>query len=111
MKRMAQYINTILHQEPKTLNEMSKIMDVSSLTNEQFLDNLQKCKVVARTSKEWLQFVLSETEKKISLLDKASKQTIVIIKKVESNNEFFEKERNNWVKVVLWIEEIQGFGL
>ena len=39
------------------------------------------------------------------------KETVVIVKKVESNNECFEKEINNWVNVVLWIEEIQGFGL
>ena len=41
----------------------------------------------------------------------ASKETNAIINKVESNNEGYKKERNNWVKIVLWIEEIQGFGL
>ena len=58
-----------------------------------------------------MQFILNETKKQIRLLDKDSKETTIVIKKVESNNEGFEKERNNWVKMVLWIEEIQGFGL
>ena len=49
--------------------------------------------------------------KEISLLNKASKEISAIIKKVESNNEGYEKERNNWVKVVLQIEEIEGFKL
>lgn len=80
---------------------MSIIVDVSSSANQQFLDNLQKCKAVAKVSEEWLQFVLRKIVKQISLLDKASKETTTIIKKVESNNEGFEKERKNWVKVAL----------
>lgn len=106
MKSMAQYINAILHPKPEPLNEMSAMVDVSSSTNQQFLDNLQKCKVVAKTSEEWLQYILKKNEEQIRLLDKASKETIVTVKKVESNNEGFQKERSNWVKVVLWIEEI-----
>lgn len=107
---MTQYINVMLHPEPKPLNEMLAMVDVSSSTNQQFLDNLQKYKVVAKMNEEWLQLILKETEQQIRLLDKASKETIVMTKKVESNNKGFEKERNNWVKVVLWTEEIQRFG-
>ena len=47
----------------------------------------------------------------MNLLDKASKETTAITKKVESSNKGYEKERNNWEKVVLWLEDIQGFGL
>ena len=111
MRSRAQYINAILHPKPKPLNQMSTTMDVFCLANQEFINKLQKCKVVARTSKEWFQFVLSETMKQISLLDKDSKETTSIIKKVKSNNEGFEKERNNWIKLVLQIEEIQRFGL
>ena len=81
------------------------MVDVSSSTNQQFLDNLQKCKAIAKMSKEWLHFILKETEKQIIILDNASKETVAIIKKVESNNEGFEKERNNWVKVVLGLKK------
>ena len=106
-KSMAQYINVIPHPKPKPLSEMSAIVDVTSTTNQQFLDNLQKCKAIAKMAEEWLQYVLSETMKQVNLLDKASKETIVIIKKVESSNEGYEKERNNWAKLVLWLEDIQ----
>ena len=111
MRNMAQYINAILHLEPKPLNEMSSSMDVMSIANQQFLDNLHKCKAIAKTTEEWLQYVLSETVKQVNLLDKASKETAAIIKKVELSYEGYEKERNNLKKVVLWIEDIQGFGL
>ena len=62
IKNMAQYINAILHPEPKPLNEMSALVDVSSSANLQFLDNLQKCKAIAKTSKEWLQYILKKIE-------------------------------------------------
>ena len=32
-------------------------------------------------------------------------------KKVEMSNEGYEKERNNWMKVVIWLEDFQEFGL
>ena len=34
IKRMAQYINAILHPEAKPISEMSVVVDVSSLTNQ-----------------------------------------------------------------------------
>ena len=27
------------------------------------------------------------------------------------SNEGYEKERNNWAKVVMWLEDVQEFGL
>ena len=54
MKNMAQYINAILHPEPKPINEMSAIVDVTSTTNQQFLDNLQKCKAVTKIVEKWM---------------------------------------------------------
>ncbi len=90
IKNMAQYINAILHLEPNLLNQMSALVDVLSSTNQQFLDNLLKCKVVAKTFKEWLQYILKKIEEQIRLLEKATKETIIIPKKVESSNESFE---------------------
>ncbi len=40
MKSMAQYINAILHPEPKPVNEILGIVDVTSIINQQFLDHL-----------------------------------------------------------------------
>lgn len=34
-----------------------------------------------------------------------------MLKKVEASNEGYEKERNNWMKVVISLEEVQEFGL
>ena len=78
---MAQNINAILHPEAKTINEMSAMVDVTSMTNQQFLDNLQKCKTIAKTTEEWVQGVLDNTMKKINLLDRASKEAFTITKK------------------------------
>ena len=111
IKNMAQYINDILHPEAKPINEMSAIVDVTSTSNQQLLDNLQKCKVIAKTIEEWVQGVLDDTIKKINLLDKASKDIFSITKRVELSNEGYEKERNNWAKVMMWLEDIQEFGL
>lgn len=49
--------------------------------------------------------------KQINLLDKALKEDFSITKKVQLIHEGYEKERNNWAKVVLWLEDIQEFGL
>lgn len=54
IKNMEHNINAILHPEAKPINEMSAMVDVTSMTNQQFLDNLQKCKVVAKTTEEWM---------------------------------------------------------
>ena len=54
IKNMAQYINAILHPEAKPINEISSMVDVTSMTNQKFLDNLQKCKVVAMKTEEWV---------------------------------------------------------
>ena len=40
MMRMVQYINAILHLEPKPLSDMFSIMDITSSSNQHFLDNL-----------------------------------------------------------------------
>ena len=42
IKNMAQYINVILHPKAKPISEMSTIIDVSSMTNQQSLENLHK---------------------------------------------------------------------
>ena len=34
-----------------------------------------------------------------------------ISKKVETSNDGYEKERNNWSKIVIWLEDVQEFGL
>ena len=107
---MAQYINAILHLEAKWISEMSAIIDVSFVTNRQSLENVHKCKAVAKKAGEWVQGIL-DTVKHIGLLDKASKEISTITKKVETSNEGYEKERNNWVKVVIWLEDVQEFGL
>ena len=52
MKQMAQYINAILHPDPKPINQMSAIVDVNSAVNQQFLDSLQRCKTVAKIAEE-----------------------------------------------------------
>ena len=55
MKSMAQYINAILHPEPKPLHEMSATIDVRSPINQHSLDNLvHRSKEVAKTFKEWI---------------------------------------------------------
>lgn len=92
IKNMAQYINAILHLEAKSINEILAMVDVTSTTNQQFLDNLQKCKAVAKTTKEWVQGVLDNTMKQINLLDKVSKEACTITKKVELSHEGYEKE-------------------
>ena len=48
IKNMVQYINSILHLEAKLISEMSTIIDVSSTTNQQSLENLYKCKAIAK---------------------------------------------------------------
>ena len=95
MKQMAQYINAILHPDPKPINQMSAIVDVNSAINQQFLDNLQRCKTVAKIAEEWIQDILEVVVKKINLLDGASKEISAITKKVESNNEGHKKERSD----------------
>ena len=63
MKSMAQYINAILHLEPKPINEMTAIVDVTSTINQQFLDHLQKYKVVVKAAEEWVHDILNDTIK------------------------------------------------
>ena len=58
-----------------------------------------------------MQCVLANTMKQINLLDKASKEISTITKKVELRNEGYKKERSNWEKVVIWLEDIQEFKL
>ena len=69
IKRMAQYINVILHPEAKPISEMSAIIDVSSTTNQQSLENLHKCKAVAKIVGEWVLDILHNTVKHIGHLD------------------------------------------
>ena len=111
MKQMAQYINAILHPDPKPINQMSAIMDVNSDINQQFLDSLQRCKTVAKIAEEWTQDISKLAIKKINLLDGASKEISAITKKVESNTEGHEKERSDWARIVLWLEDVQEIGL
>lgn len=54
IKNMTQYINAILHPEAKLINDMSAIIDVSSTTNQQSLENLHKCKSVGKIVGEWV---------------------------------------------------------
>ena len=68
-KSMAQYINAILHPKAKPISEMLAIVDVSSVTKQQSLENLHKCKVVAKIAGEWVLDVLHNTVKHISHLD------------------------------------------
>ena len=98
---MAQYINAILHPKAKPISEMSVIIDVSSATNQQSLENLYKCKVVAKIAGKWVHDVFHNTIKHIGHLDQASKEISNIAKKVEVRNEGYEKERNNWAKVAM----------
>ena len=108
---MAQYINAILHLEAKPIYEISAIIDVSSATNQQSFENLHKWKAIVKIAGEWVQDVLHNTIKHIDHLDQASKEILNIAKKVEVRNEGYEKERNNWEKVVMWLEDVQELGL
>lgn len=54
---------------------------------------------------------MDETVKKISLLDEVVKEISTITKKVELSNEGYEKEKNNWAKIVLWLEDVQEIKL
>lgn len=90
---------------------MSDIVNVSSITNQQSLENLQKCKVVAKIAGEWVQDVLQNTIKHIAHLDHVAKEISNITKKVEASNEGYKKERNNWIKVVISLEDVQEFGM
>ena len=108
---MAQYINAILHPEAKPISEMSTIIDVSFVTNQQSLKNIHKCKVVAKIVGEWVQDVLHNTVKHVGHLDQALKEISNIAKKVEVRNEGYEKEKNNWAKVAMWLEDVQELGL
>ena len=111
MKKMVQYINAILHRDPNPINQMSAIVDVNSTVNQQFLDNLQRCKIVAKIAEEWIQDVSEVAVKQINLLDGASKEISTITKKVESNIEEHKKERSDWARIVLWLEDVQEIGL
>lgn len=111
IKSMAHYINVILHPEEKPILEMLVIFYVSYVTNQQSLDNLHKCKVVAKTIGECMQGILDDTMKHIGLLDKDSKEISTITKNIELSNGGYEKERNNWEKVVIWLDDIQEFRL
>ena len=111
IKSMAQYINAVLHPEAKPISEMSVIVDVSSVANQQSLENLHKCKAVAKIAGEWVLDVLHNTVKHIGHLDQASKEILNISKKVETSNDGYEKERNNWSKIVIWLEDVQELGL
>ena len=42
----------------------------------------------------------------MNLLSDTHKETSFVTKKVESNIEGYEKEKNNWMKVILWIDEV-----
>ena len=106
-----QYINAILHLEAKPICEMSAIIDVSFVTNHQSLENLHKCKAVEKIVGQWVLDVLHNTIKHIGHLDQASKEILNIAKKVEVSNEGYEKERNNWAKVVMWLEDVQELNL
>ena len=55
--------------------------------------------------------VLHNTVKHIGHLDQASKEMLNISKKVETSNDEYEKERNNWSKIVMWLEDVQELGL
>lgn len=57
------------------------------------------------------QTVQNEAITQVNLLSDTCKETSIVTKKVESNIEGYEREKNNWMKVVLWIDEIQGYGL
>lgn len=81
IKNMAQYINAILHPEAKPISEMSAVVDVSSLINQQSLRNLHKCKAVAKKGGEWVEDVLQNTIKHIGHLVYASKEIANIAKK------------------------------
>ena len=70
---------------------MSTIFDIKSPSNQQFLDNLRKCKAIAKTFKEWVQIVQNETIKQVDLLSNTQKDTSTIVKKVELNIERYEK--------------------
>ena len=106
IKSMAQYINAILHPKAKLISEMLAIIDVSSLTNQQSLENLHKCKAVAKIAGEWVLDVLHNTVKHIGHLDQALKEILNISKKVETSNYGYDKERNNWSKIVMWLEDV-----
>ena len=106
IKSMAQYINAVLHPEAKPISEMSIIVDVSSMANQKSLENLHKCKAVAKIAGEWVLDVLHNTVKHIGHLDQASKEILNIFKKVETSNDGYEKERNNWSKIVMWLEDV-----
>ena len=111
IKNMAQYINAILHPKAKPINEISAIIDVSSTSNQQSLENLHKCKVVVKIAREWVQDVLHNIVKHIGHLDQALKEISNIAKKVEVSNEGYEKERINWAKVAMWLEDVQELNL
>lgn len=112
MKSMAQYINAILHPEPKPLHEMSATIDVRSPINQHSLDNLvHRSKEVAKTFKEWIQFVQDEPIKQINLLNEAKNETTNVTKKIESNINSHEKEKANQVKEVSQMDEVQEYGL
>ena len=66
---------------------------------------------MVKTTCEWVQGVLDDTVKHIGHLDNASKEISNIAKKVEASSEGYEKERNNWEKVVMWLEDVQEFNL
>ena len=108
---MAQYINALLHSEAKPISEMSAIVDISFVVNQQSLENLHKCKVVAKIAGEWVLDVLHNTVKHISHLEQASKEILNISKKVETSNHGYEKERNNWSKIVIWLDDVQELSL
>ena len=85
---------------------MSIIFDIKSPSNQKKLDNLRKCKAIAKTFEEWVQIVQNETIKQVDLLSNTRKDTSTIVKKVELNIERYEKEKGNWVKEVLWIDKV-----
>ena len=62
---------------------------------------MHKCKAVAKIAGEWVLDVLHNTVKHIGHLDQASKEILNISKKVETSNDGYEKERNNWSKIVM----------
>lgn len=107
---MAQYIHA-LHNSPLPLSQHSGPFSPKSPSNQKFLDEVQRNRMIAEVFSEWLTTIMCQATNYITDLVQIFKDTNEVTKTLDTNLVSWQKEKSKWTVISKKMRDIQHYGL